>query len=514
MQICLQQICMKAQENYQLAYNRGFNCDASMNLIWTSLIYYAYWMVLIYVTLQIIHRYTISSRASAWLFTVYLFPVLGLLLYFIFGIKRRKRNMYLQKLSADQKTLEHYQAKFSPESLQLMSQHKHQLKQFHGLTKMIYEDACSRLTVNNRLTLLENGEQKFPQLMTDIKQAKHTIHVQYYIFKFDQVGGELIQLLIQRAKEGLTVRLIYDDYGSLGLNQQVLQRMRMAGIEVFPFSEISLFAFTDRLNYRNHRKIVVLDGTVAYVGGINVGDEYVNKQDSTEYWRDSHLRIEGPGVAYLQNVFLNDWNFCSDQQVEIEDELSLKFSDWPQTENKMLQVIASGPDSPQPTILFAILQAIHTAKSEILITTPYFIPNPALIKALKIAVLSGVDVRVLVPYRSDSWVVNAAAQSFYYELMTAGVVFYRYTQGFIHAKTMVVDGFLSIMGTANFDERSFELNFEVNVLIYDEDFAQQLQRSFERDVSQAKQLTMAAYEQRSAIKVFMEKFARLFSPIL
>ncbi len=487
-----------------------------MTMSWFTVIYYAYWVVLIYVTLQIIHRYTISSRASAWLFTVYLFPVVGLLLYFIFGIKRRKRKIYLQKLSADQKSLENYQAKFSEESLQLMSEQKHRLKQFHGLTKMIYQDGCSRLTVRNQLTLLENGEQKFPQLFADIKRAQHTIHMEYYIFKFDELGSELIALLIQRAKQGLTVRFVYDDYGSLGLNQNVLQRMRSAGIEAYPFSEISLFAFTDRLNYRNHRKIVVLDGTVAYVGGINVGDEYINQGESDEptFWRDSHLRIEGQGVAYLQSIFLNDWNFCSEQQVEIEDELSLKFSDWPATDNKMLQVIASGPDSPQPTILFSILQAIHTAKSEILITTPYFIPNPALLKALKIAVLSGVVVKVLVPYHSDSRVVNAAAQSFYYELMAAGVVFYRYTKGFIHAKTMVVDGFLSIMGTANFDERSFELNFEVNVLIYDEDFAQQLQQSFTRDVSQAKKLTMAAYEQRSAIKVFVEKLARLFSPIL
>ncbi len=483
---------------------------------WFTIIYYAYWVVLIYVTLQIIHRYTISYRASAWLFTVYLFPVVGLLLYFIFGIKRRKRKIYMQKLSKDQKSLEQYQANFSAASLQLMQQQKGQLKQFDGLTQMIYRDSCSRLTVKNKLTLLENGENKFPQLFEDIKQAKHSIHMEYYIFRPDQVGSELIQLLIKRAKEGLTVRLIYDDYGSLGLNQNVLKRMRSAGIEAEPFSEISLFAFTDRLNYRNHRKIVILDGQVAYVGGINVGDEYINQGGSDEqtYWRDSHLRIEGQGVSYLQNIFLNDWNFCTGQQLEIAAELPHKFIDWPVSDSKMLQVISSGPDSPQPTILFSMLQAIHTARSEILITTPYFIPNPALIKALKIAVLSGVEVKVLVPHRSDSRVVNAAAQSFYYELMQSGVIFYAYTKGFIHAKTMVVDGFLSIMGTANFDERSFELNFEVNVLIYDEDFAQQLSNSFEADVMDAKQLTVTSYGQRSAIKIFVEKLARLFSPIL
>ncbi|MGJ8662742.1 MAG: cardiolipin synthase [Marinicella sp.] len=487
-----------------------------MTFSWLTIAYYAYWALLIYVTLQIIQQYTISSRASAWLFTVYLFPVIGLVLYFIFGVKRHKRKMYHQKLTANQKSLEDFQAKFNAESLRVMQEHKSQLKQFHGLTQMIYNNSCSRLTVMNKLTLLENGEQKFPQLFTDILAAQHTIHLEYYIFRFDEIGSQLVQLLIQKAKSGVCVRFIYDDYGCLGLNQIVLQRMRSSGIEVFPFAEIRWFAFTERLNYRNHRKIVVIDGCMAYVGGINIGDEYQNtdEQDSMGFWRDSHLKIEGQGVAYLQNIFLNDWNFCAEQTVEIENELPTDFADLHEDEYTMLQVVASGPDSAQPAILFSILNAIHNAESEILITTPYFIPNPALIKALKIAVLSGVSVKLLVPDKSDGRIVNAAAQSFYYELMLVGVEVFKYTRGFIHAKTMVVDGFLSIMGTANFDERSFELNFEVNVLIYDEDFATELSNSFAADVKQAKQLNVDYWEKRSVVKIFIEKVARLISPIL
>ena len=223
----------------------------------------------------------------------------------------------------------------------------------------------------------------------------------------------------------------------------------------------------------------------------------------------------GPGVAYLQQIFLNDWNFCTEQDVPVSVDIPEESTELPQDDKgQLLQVIASGPDSPQPSILFAMLKAIHTAEEEILITTPYFIPNPSLMKALKIAVISGVSVKVLVPDDSDNWVVNAAAQSFYYELLMAGVEFYKYTKGFIHAKTMVVDDYLTVMGTANFDERSFELNFEVNVLIFGERFASQVKQAFIQDIKAAKQLHVSSWERRSQLKKFLEKMARLIAPIL
>ncbi len=493
-----------------------------MTFSWFTIAYYVYWMVLIYVTLQIIHQYTISSRASAWLFTVYLFPVFGLGLYFIFGVKRKKRRMYKQKLTDDQKALEAYHSKYNQNPGNAIDVLPDKLKHFHGLSQMIFEEGCSRLTVKNRIQLLENGEHKFPQLIEDLKAAEHSIHIEYYTFKFDEIGYQLIEILIKRAKQGLTVRFIYDDYGSLGLAKNVLRRMRSHGIEVNPFAEINLFAFADRLNYRNHRKIVVIDGKVGYLGGINVADDYINdKQDaeqshatSKRYWRDTHVRVEGHAVAYIQNIFINDWNFCAEQKIEIENQLGGQFDEISDSDQKRVQVVASGPDSPQPTILYSMLYAIHAAKSEILITTPYFIPNPSLLKALKIAVLSGVKVQILVPTKSDARVVDAAAQSYYYELLEVGVEVYKYTKGFIHAKTMVVDGLLSVLGTANFDERSFELNFEINVLVYDESIAAQLSESFTNDLKDAKQLSVETWQKRSAVKIFVEKLARLISPIL
>ena len=484
---------------------------------WFTLAYYAYWAVLIYVTLQIIHQYTISSRASAWLFTVYLIPFFGLGLYFIFGVKRKKRKIFKQKLTDDQNSLEDYLVKFNAKSAQAIQDLSPKLKQFHGLSEMVYREGCSRITLKNHLQLLENGEQKFPQLIKDLNTAEHTIHIEYYTFKFDHIGYQIVDILIKKAKQGVTVRFIYDDYGSLGLDKRVMMRMRSHGIEVNPFSEIRLFAFADRLNYRNHRKIVVIDGKIGYLGGINVSDDYTNDRslgDNKRYWRDTHVRIEGHAVAYIQYIFLNDWNFCAGQKIKIEDQLGGPFDYLDKSEQKLVQVVSSGPDSPQPSILFSILYAIHSAQSEILITTPYFIPSTSLLKALKIAVLSGVKVRILVPTVSDARIVDAAAQSYYYELLEVGVEIYKYTKGFVHSKTIVVDGFLSIIGTANFDERSFELNFEINVLVYDEDFAEQLSESFADDLKQAKQLSVDSWEQRSAIKIFVEKLARLVSPIL
>lgn len=485
-----------------------------MYFSWFTLAYYVYWVILIYVTWQIINQYTISSRASAWLFAVYMFPVVGLVTYFIFGVKRRKRKIYQQKQSANQKARESRQQRFK----KALERNHEDLQKFSALTAMVYRDTGNGITANNHLSLLENGEQKFPRLFADIEQAKHSIHLEYYIFRFDDVGSELVHRLIQKAKAGVAVRMIYDDYGCLGLNQAVLNRMRSHGIEVWPFAEINLFAFTERLNYRNHRKIVVIDNRIAYVGGINVGDEYKNDPNdhsSHSFWRDTHVRIVGPGVAYLQQIFLNDWNFCTEQDVPVTVDIPDESTELPQDDKgQLLQVIASGPDSPQPSILFAMLKAIHTAEEEILITTPYFIPNPSLMKALKIAVISGVSVKVLVPDASDNWVVNAAAQSFYYELLMAGVEFYKYTKGFIHAKTMVVDDYLTVMGTANFDERSFELNFEVNVLIFGERFASQVKQAFIQDIKAAKQLQVSSWERRSQLKKFLEKMARLIAPIL
>jgi cardiolipin synthase len=340
----------------------------------------------------------------------------------------------------------------------------------------------------------------------------HHIHLEYYIYEQDEIGTTIIELLIKKAKEGIQVRFIYDDFGSHTIKKRTEARMREAGIEIYPFHKVHFYLLANRINYRNHRKIIVIDGQTAYVGGINVSDKYINNGKSKMFWRDTHLRIDGPGVYYLQYLFISDWNFCSNKVLKPEH---LHFvSNTKVMENTYLQVAASGPDSMQPSLLFSILQAIYLAKEEILVTTPYFIPGESIIDALRIAALSGLRVKLLVPGICDSKFVNAASKSNYNELLQAGVEIYMYGKGFVHAKTLVTDGKMSIVGTANMDHRSFELNFEVNVIIYDKPFAQQMRKVFFDDLQVSEKIDPLRWYKRSALEQFPEKFARLFSPVM
>ncbi len=480
-------------------------------MTWHDIINILYWLVLIFVSLQIIQQYTISSRASAWLFTIFVIPVFGVLLYYTFGSKRRKRKHYQKKLQSEQLEINQVSKNIDEQAEQPFSKMTPQYQPFNALANMVRHESGHTITTGNNLKLLHNGEEKFDQLLEDIAQAKTFIHLEYYIFRADEVGQLIVDQLLNKAKEGVKIRLLLDDYGCLRLNKKILQKLRDGGIDVAIFAKIKLLAFTERLNYRNHRKIVIIDGTTGYIGGINVGNEYHNEYNDT-YWRDTHLKITGSAVTQLNHIFTNDWKFCIGEDIEHKS-LDEEFS-YDQSSPQWVQIMGSGPDSPQPTIQFAILQAIHQARKEILITTPYFVPNPATMKALKIMALAGVSVKLLVPEQSDSWMADTAAGSFYDELLLVDVKIFKYTRGFVHAKTMVVDGLLSVLGTSNFDERSFELNFEVNALIYDQDFANQLKTTFEQDLTDSIPLDANSINKKSALQTLLEKTARLVSPIL
>jgi cardiolipin synthase len=249
---------------------------------------------------------------------------------------------------------------------------------------------------------------------------------------------------------------------------------------------VLFYLLANRLNYRNHRKIIVIDGQIGFTGGINVCDKYINNKPGRLFWRDTHIRIDGPGVFYLQYLFISNWNFCSGKILPLE---KLHFLTAPGHKgDSFLQVAASGPDSAQPSVLFSLLQAIYLAKKEILITTPYFIPGDSIQEAIRVAALSGLSVKLLVPGICDSNFVNAASKSYYKELLLAGVEIYMYQKGFVHAKTLVTDGKLSVIGTANMDYRSFELNFEVNVILYDKECSEKLRSVFFKDLEDSEKI--------------------------
>ena len=327
-----------------------------------------------------------------------------------------------------------------------------------------------------------------------------------------QTQEETASVFIEKAKEGVQVKFIYDDFGSPSIKKKIESRMKDAGVDVFPFSKVHFYLLANRINYRNHRKIVVIDGRTGFVGGINVSDKYINNGKQKLYWRDTHLRIDGPGVFYLQYIFMTDWNFCCGKKLDPEVAFFNNCDDI--TEGALVQIAGSGPDSAEPSIMFSVLEAISLAKEEILITTPYFIPGESILNALRIAALGGVTVKLLVPGKCDSRVVNAASKANYNPLLQAGVEIYLYNKGFVHAKTLVADSKLSIIGTANMDHRSFELNFEVNAIIYDEAFSKKLRKAFIEDIQYATRLDAERWYKRSLLTQFPEKLARLLSPTL
>jgi cardiolipin synthase len=374
----------------------------------------------------------------------------------------------------------------------------------------------SPLTSGNAVKLLINGEEKFPTVLKALEEAKDHIHMEYYIYQNDKIGQLVEEMLIKKAKQGIYVRFIYDDFGSRGIRKNIAKRLREAGIEAYPFYKIKLPLLANRMNYRNHRKIIVIDGKKAFVGGINMSERYINEQSFSNkiFWRDTHIMLEGPGVNYLQYLFISDWNFCSHKKLE---EVKKYFPNWYQKEqfgNKIVQIAASGPDSRNPTILYSLLYAIYQAEEEILITTPYFIPEQSILDAIVVAALGGVSVQLLVPAKSDSKLVELAASSYYDQLLDAGVELFFYKKGFVHAKTMVVDKKLAVVGTANMDFRSFDLNFEVNAIVYDSELANELASVFYDDLKEAERIDVTKWEMRPWHKQLVEKTARLVSPLL
>lgn len=310
---------------------------------------------------------------------------------------------------------------------------------------------------------------------------------------------------------------MYDDFGSHSLNRRFVKRLQEAGIETAPFYKIKWYALASRLNYRNHRKIIVIDGKKSFVGGINISDRYRNdtKSENNLYWRDTHLMIDGPATFYLQYLFLCDWNFCSIKKMEFGPEYFP--SPTPEEEeigDDLVQLVPSGPDSKLPVIFYSLIQAIGSAKEKIQITSPYFIPGESLMDALIIAAKSNIEVTLLVPGVSDSKMVNAAARSYYTELLQHGVQIFTYEKGFVHAKTMIIDDNLSVIGSANMDYRSFDLNFEVNAILFGESIAGQLLKIFNNDLKQSSKINATDWLNRPKHVHLWEKLVRLLSPFL
>lgn len=471
-----------------------------------------YFLVLLVVGVRIIINTTTPSKGIAYILLVIIFPIVGIIIYLSVGLNYRKRKLYKKKIDIDERIFPEVEARRAAYSQRALVKHTETLGSFKSLVSFVGRKGI--ISDNNEVQLLTNGEEKFPQLITDLKAAKHHIHIEYYIYENDKIGKEIAEILIAKAKEGVEVRFIYDDFGSKGIRSNIAKQLRENGVKAFPFYKINFIQLANRVNYRNHRKIIVIDGKTGYIGGINVSDKYINPSPNDLFWRDTHLKITGNTVLDLQYTFLTDWNFCAQKNLGFSTEYFPIDTIDDKQGDQLVQIVSSGPDSEYPNILYSLIQTILLAKKELLITTPYFIPSSSFLNAIKIATLSGVEVKLLIPGVSDSFIVNTTSQSFYQELLEAGVRIFQYNKGFVHAKTLVCDGFISSVGTANLDNRSFDLNFEVNAVIYDKKIASQLSKQFAVDLESSEELTLEEWKKRPLYKKFIESVLHLFSAIM
>ena len=485
-----------------------------MNWILIGEIFYI--LSILLVCLRVIYDTQNITKTVAYIMLVVFVPILGVIFYFSFGINYRKRKIYSKRIFDNVEVEKTLEKQIRQEWTGISTSRTETVGKYGKLANLVLNRSLSPVTDNNNVELLLNGENKFPHVLEVLKNANSHIHLEYYIFEADVIGRKIIDLLIEKAQQGVQVRVIYDDFGSRDIRRKEVARLRNAGVEAFPFYKIKLIALANRLNYRNHRKIIVVDGKVAFVGGINISDKYINEegQKNALFWRDTHLKIQGPAVKTLQYIFLGDWNYCSGEQLRPDDRFFPEFDTFISDSNKIVQIVASGPDSDTPLIMQSLFQAISLATEEILITTPYFIPGESLKDCLLIAASSGVKVKLLLPGISDSRLVNFAARSYFNRLLNAGVEIYLYQKGFVHAKTLVVDKQLAVVGTANMDIRSFDLNFEVNALVYDWEIAEQLTQTFYNDIVDAVKIDAKQWNNRSIAIQLVEKIAGLLSPML
>lgn len=447
-----------------------------------------------------------------WLLLLYFIPILGFVFYLLIGTDMHKQKMFRIKEIEDHLNDAIRKQEYSLRNKEL-ERRDPEIAEYADLVMYNLEVSEAMLTDNNDITIYTDGNEKFDALIEDIRMARKYIHVQYYIIKNDVLFNRIKDVLVEKAKEGVEVRILYDGMGCRSVRRSYWRKLNSQGIMTSEFFPATLRRLHLRLNYRNHRKIVIIDGRCAYVGGFNIGKEYIGLDDRFGYWRDTHLRIIGNSAAALQLRFALDWNFASKENLFMTDKYLCK-EPYRSEQNCEIQIVSSGPDSRYQNIRDNYLRLIGKSKKSIYIQTPYFIPDDAILSALLIAIHSGIEVNVMIPCKPDHPFVYWATYSYIGDLVMEGARCYTYNNGFLHAKGMIVDDKVFCYGTANMDIRSFALNFEVNAVVYNEQKAIQMRRIFEEDLKKSTQITKNIYVGRSLKIRIKEQVSRLLSPLL
>ncbi|WP_027399067.1 cardiolipin synthase [Anaerovorax odorimutans] len=451
------------------------------------------------------------SATLAWIMILFLLPIVGIVFYFLFSQNiARKKIFKLTKYEAEVLggSLHEQTNSMINGSFEFTNKES---KKWYDMIRLNQTNALAYFTQNNSISIITDGKHMFNSLLEDIKNAKETINITYYIVKYDSVGRTLIDALIEKAKEGVEVRLLLDAMGSRQINEKRLQDFINAGGKAAFFFPPKFKCLNMKLNYRNHRKLVVIDDEVGYLGGFNIANEYLGKVKKFGYWRDTHLKLTGGCVQDMNARFILDWRFASKEKLVMAQAY---YNEPKEVGITGIQIVASGPDSPREEVKQGYLKMISSAKKNIYIQSPYFVPDASIMEALKTAVLCGVDVRIMIPCMPDHMFVYWATYSYVGILANLGAKIYIYDNGFLHAKTMAVDGEVGSIGSANFDIRSFRLNFEANAFIYDAEEVYKLESIFEEDMIKSHELTRSLYRNRPLIVKFKESVSRLLSDLL
>lgn len=441
-------------------------------------------------------------KSLAWITVLLMVPVFGVILYIFFGRSLKNMRMITRRNRRKLRKRESFRGvdanklPYSKSSIQ-------QIKMANTLNGSIYYPG-------NRVEIFTNGNDKFSNLIHDLENAHSYIHLEYYIFTDDTIGTNVAEILIRKASEGVKVRVIYDHIGSLNTKNRFFNRMKEAGIEIYPFFRVTFPAFATRINWRNHRKIAIIDGEIGYIGGMNIADRYISGV-SYGIWRDTHVKISGPAVGGLQYAFAVDWSFMGQELLDEKAESRVlhrpNFSSG-------IQLMTSGPTNQWSNIAMVLMKAIANAKRCVFIQTPYFLPTESILRNLQAVALSKVDVRLMIPARSDSTLLTFSTFSYIKECLSAGIKVYLYEAGMLHAKTIVVDDEFTSVGSTNIDFRSFEHNFESNVFIYSRDVNRQMRDIFLNDINDCVRLNAADWNKRPRSQKIKESMYRLLSPIL
>lgn len=524
------------------------------------------WILTVLYILLILSVFTIilvdrgdSGRKFAWLLVIAVLPVVGLVLYLMFGINYRHHWIFNRR---HQRYRDIFEAGTTPELNRILFGHDNESairEEFRPLAKLLGAESYPSVTSGNDVEIITSGQRKFDLLREDILAAKYSIHIEYFHFGNDKGSKAIKRLLMQKAREGVKVRFLYENIANFPIASAYYNNMRKAGVEVVKFTNprMHVLDLATKLNYRNHRKIVVIDGKIGYTGGMNINDHYFRQ------WRDTHMRLTGDAVAVLQYTFLDSWltgggtidkemiefypmakktvtesvdvtarehkalnsvastgsatretgSAAGDNDLSTEQEIDFRATH--QTlRNKLVQIVPDEPDLPLPILQLSYEWALQHAQKYIYLQTPYFVPTEPVMDALKTAALCGVDVRLMLPEVADNLLMRPANRAYYEEALQAGVRIFLRKGEFIHAKTFVCDDYLSSIGSANLDFRSFAINYEVNSYIYDEETALMNKGIFMYDLRQCHELTLEAWNARPWYCRILESFIRLFAPLL